>query len=135
MTTSKNRTGTVRALSGLLTLMSRIGKETGHEDISLHQVKVLLFVALADAQDMPVDGREVSAHLGLSTSGVSRAVASLGEFGRGDRAGLKLVDTHLDLNDRRRKLLRLTRRGLEAIETIIGKEILHESLETSMNAR
>lgn len=108
-----------KKLSQLLRLMETIGEETQHEDISLHQVKTLLYVAIRDEQNDPAESREVAAQLGLSTSGVSRAVASLGEHGRGNRAGLNLLHAMPDLQDRRRKPLQLTKRGRKAIEKIL----------------
>lgn len=108
-----------KIIGGLLRLMNSIGDETGHDDISLHQIKVLLFVAQRDAQDDPADSREIAKHLGLSTSGVSRAIASLGEHGRGMRKGLHLLEAKPDLVDRRRKPVTLTRRGLNVINAIL----------------
>lgn len=109
---------TTKKLTGLLKLMNTIGEATGHEDISLHQIKALLYVALKDSQNDPPESREVAKALGLSTSGVSRAVASLGEYGRGKRAGLGLLHASPDLQDRRRKPLMLTKRGRQVIEQI-----------------
>lgn len=108
-----------KQLLRLLKLMEAIGNETGHEDISLHQIKVLLYVALRDAQDNPADSREVAKELGLSTSGVSRAVASLGEYGRGARAGLGLIEAKPDITDRRRKPVMLSRKGLKVVGNIL----------------
>lgn len=112
-------TATRRKLKELLDLMERIGDETGHEDISLHQIKALLYVALRDAQNDPAESREIASQLGLSTSGASRAIASLGEHGRGSRAGLDLVQAKPDLADRRRKPIMLTRKGRKAIAKIL----------------
>lgn len=106
-------------LDKLTRLMEKIGKETGHPDISLHQIKVLLYVALRDAQNDPTDSREIARHLGLSTSGVSRSIASLGSHGRGDRPGLRLIEAVPDLHDRRRKPVTLTRKGLAAVGRIL----------------
>ena len=103
----------------LLKLMERIGKNTGHDDISLSQIKTLLFVALRDAQNDPAESREIADRLDLSTSGVSRSVASLGQHGRGKRVGLDLVFAKEDLADRRRKPVMLTRKGRCAINSIL----------------
>ncbi|WP_295797092.1 MarR family winged helix-turn-helix transcriptional regulator [uncultured Microbulbifer sp.] len=108
-----------RSLKKLLQLMTTVGKETGHSDITLHQIKVLLFVALRDAQDDPADSREISGALQLSTSGVSRALASLGDYGRGGRGGLGLIELRVDPNDRRRKPVMLSRKGLKVMAAIL----------------
>lgn len=107
-------------LRDLLLLLNTIGEATGHTDLTLHQAEVLTFVALREASEDPADSREIAAHLGLSTSGVSRAVASLGEHGRGARGGLGLLTTKTDLHDRRRKWVRLSRKGQKAMEAIIA---------------
>ncbi|MEW5249892.1 MarR family winged helix-turn-helix transcriptional regulator [Microbulbifer discodermiae] len=107
-------------LNNLLDLVGTIGKVTKHEDMSLHQLKVLLLVAVRDAYESPADSREIAEALGLSTSGVSRAVASLGEHGRGKSSGLGLLETHIDPEDRRRKFVQLSRKGVKALTEIVA---------------
>ena len=114
MTTNKGK-----KLKGMLDLMTAIGRETGHEDISLHQIKTLLYAALRDEQDAPAESREIAKVLGLSTSGMSRSIASLGDYGRGKRPGLGLLSANPDLSDRRRKPVMLTRKGRKAINAIL----------------
>lgn len=114
-----------RELSGadlekLLGLVKLIGDEVGHPDISLNQLKVLLYVALRDSQGDPSESREIASQLELSTSGVSRALASLGQFGRGQRRGLDLILAKADLNDRRRKPVMLTPKGRLVISKILS---------------
>lgn len=111
--------GERRKLQELLNLMTTIGKETGHGDISLHQIKTLLYAALRDSQDDPAESREIAKHLGLSTSGISRSISSLGAYGRGKRPGLDLLQAKEDLNDRRRKPVMLTRKGRKVINAIL----------------
>lgn len=110
-----------KVLAKLADTVDRIGTETGHGDISLHQIKTLLFVARRDLAGQPADQREIADGLRLSTSGVSRAIASLGHYGRGDRSGLGLVETKPSLSDRRRKPVVLTRKGLSVLSKILSK--------------
>ncbi len=108
-----------RKLQEMLDLMTAIGRETGHGDISLHQIKTLLYAALRDKQDDPAESREIAKVLGLSTSGMSRSIASLGDYGRGKRPGLGLLSANPDLADRRRKPVMLTRKGRQVIRKIL----------------
>lgn len=105
-------------LEGLVKLMTKIGEATGHKDLSLHSINVFLQSALAVENKDPVDSRELAKLTGLSTSGVSRAVALLGDWHRG-KPGLGLVSAVPDLNDRRVKPVKLTRRGEFAIDAIL----------------
>lgn len=122
MATTKER----RRLGRGLALFDLFLQETGDEDLTLNQVRVLLYVALRDAQGEPPESREVAAKLGLSSAGVSRTLAILGSYGRGGRKALGLVESRTDYEDRRRKPLHITRKGSKFIQKVMDSGLLHE---------
>lgn len=93
-------------------------------DLSLSQVKLLN--ALADAEELSL--KEVSDHLGLSLPAVSRAVDGLVQRGLLTRAE--------DVQDRRMKRVRLSRKGRRLAEDLIQLRFAGlEAFVASLSAR
>lgn len=107
-----------KKLRKMFRFANTIATATGHSDLSLNSMRVLFAVAEADLRGEPLESRDVAALVGISTSGVSRAIAMMGEYHLG-RPGLGLLAAIPDIQDRRRKPVTLTRKGLAAINKIV----------------
>lgn len=83
-------------LGNLLKLIKRIGVATGNKDLSMHALNVLFLAAQADLRGEPLESREIAKAAGISTSAVSRQVASLGDWHRSQRPGLGLLEMKPD---------------------------------------
>jgi len=80
-------------------------------DPEMQAQTMVTFILVAEAHPEPILMTELGKRSGLAQSSVSRNVASLGAWSRHRRPGLKLVEAHEDLMDRRQKLVSLTVSG------------------------
>lgn len=87
-----------------------------HPDFTVSQLQLLCLVA-----DNPgIIQAEVFQRLGQTDSAVSRNIALLTDIGTRYRDGLELIEVKVNLNDRRERLLSLTRKGERLFEDIEG---------------
>lgn len=95
-------------------------------DMPWHQGLIFLIIANADPEEGITQG-ELGRMTGLSSSSVSRNIASLGEWHRLQRPGLQLIETREDLRDRRRKPIYPTAKGREVRKELANA--LNRSIE------
>ena len=100
--------------SSLLSQMDTVASVLG-QDLSITQVRVLLYVAVNEGCSM--SAMEQALKLTQSTS--SRAVAVLTAIERPGRPGLGVVERVEDPNNRRYKILSLTYKGRKALDKIL----------------
>lgn len=91
----------------------------GDATLPIHSLLLFLRVAEADLKGEPLEGRDLAKKMKLSTSAISRNVASLGEWHRHQRPGMGLIQAVPDLMDRRRKPITLTKKGHQVISLIL----------------
>ena len=115
-------TGAVEKLKMILDVIDRIGIATGNRDLSMHGLNVLFTASKADMQGKPLESNEIARLVNITASAVSRQVASMGEWHQSQRPGLGLIYATPDLDDRRRKPVKLTLKGQKAVAAIL-KEI------------
>ena len=84
-------------------------------DPTVQVVQALLAVAVWEEAAL----HELAARLDVSPSTISRNMGMLGEYGRGQKKGLRLVLVHEDPQDRRYKVVRLTPRGREVVARMV----------------
>ena len=77
---------------------------------------VRTYVRSALAHPEPVLMSDLSSHLGIAQSSVSRNVAALSDWTRHHTIGLDLVEAHENPTDRRQKLVRLTTKGQQLLK-------------------
>lgn len=90
-------------------------------DLIFAHAEVLLLVAEAGNDGISLSDIADKTGLGLST--VSRHVAHMGKINRHHEEGLKLIETHEDPMERRRRLATLTGKG-KAFLNNLQKEIV-----------
>lgn len=103
------------AAQTLFRVLQVLGSEFESTAIPLHQVTVLLSVALGENKPEGLEVQDVQEATGLSSASTSRNLAALGDWHRLQRPGLKLVELTPRLTDRRRKRVRLTDDGQRLI--------------------
>jgi DNA-binding MarR family transcriptional regulator len=111
----------IKSCSVLLTALNVFKDEVGEGSSDMSLQSVMAFLATACAPE--TQQGKLEKVLGLSQPAVSRTVTKLGE-GRPDEPGYGLVESYPDAYDRRSKLVRPTRRGMElvlALETKLGR--------------
>jgi DNA-binding MarR family transcriptional regulator len=86
-------------------------------EMPIQQAVLLLLVFLTPGISM----KDLSESAGLAQSSVSRSVAALSKVHRLGKPGLDLVVAEEDPAERRRKIVRLTRRGELLMEDIVSK--------------
>ena len=84
-------------------------------DMTVQQLRVLLEVACGLGDQT---AREITNRMGVSPGTVSRALDLWSGYGTGEKPGRNLIDRVEDLDDRRNKLLRLTKRGEKFISSL-----------------
>lgn len=84
-------------------------------DPTVQVVQALLAVATWEGSQL----HELAAKLDVSPSTISRNMGLLGEYGRGQKKGMKLVFVHEDPQDRRFKVVKLTPRGREVVTRMV----------------
>jgi len=120
MTTPPNSMDQLKLLSQMIDCMG----EVIDPNMPWHQGQVFLAIALAHPES--IEMRDLGKLTGLSTSAISRNVAALGEWHRLQRPGLGLVETRIDLSDRRRRPIHLSKKGITAANKL--KEAMTEKL-------
>lgn len=86
-------------------------------EMPLQQLHCLLVIAQSD------DGlslTEVAQKVGIGLATASRYVAALGKQNRHREEGLLLVEAFEDPMERRKKIIRLTKKGKIALEKLVG---------------
>lgn len=94
----------------------------GTTDLPLHTYIVFLTAALADTKGDPMDGRQLAETCGLAASTISRNLGMLGEWDYKQKRGLGLVTLRAELENRRRKPVRLTAKGKRALAQLLEEE-------------
>ena len=87
-----------------------------HPDFTVSQLQLLCLVA----ETPGIIQAEVFQRLGQTDSAVSRNIALLTDIGTRYRDGLELIEVKVNPNDRRARLLSLTRKGKRLFEDIEG---------------
>ena len=87
-------------------------------DPEMQAQTMVTYLLVAETDPEPILMTELGKRSGLAQSSVSRNVAALGAWSRHRRPGLKLVEAHEDLMDRRQKLVSLTASGRRLKETL-----------------
>jgi len=91
----------------------------GTMDLPLHTYVVFLSAAIADRSGVPMDGRQLAEACGLAASTISRNLGMLGEWDYKQKRGLGLVTLRAELENRRRKPVRLTAKGQRALSQLL----------------
>lgn len=87
--------------------------------IPVRTAAVFFLIADYERRGDEIDQTEVGRVMGLESAAVTRDVGILSKFSRGkDGGGLELVESRMDLRDRRRRLLSLSTKGRKLIEEI-----------------
>lgn len=116
MTTTNK--GTRRELGGFFNFLTLVRNEVDPQ-IPPQTLQVLLYVAAHEgAEGVPM--QDLAKAVGVAQSSVSRNVAALSEWNRHHRPGYGLVEYGEDPFNRRRKLVRLTRKGRALIRRVAG---------------
>lgn len=79
-------------------------------DAEMQTQSVAIFLKIA-SHHAPIKMADIANSLGLAQSSVSRNVAYLGDWNRHKQDGHKLVEAYEDPSERRRKLVKLTKKG------------------------
>jgi len=79
-------------------------------DAEIQAQTIAVFLTVAKSP-MPVKMQDISKELGLAQSSVSRNVAYLGDWTRHREKGKGLLEAYEDPMERRRKLVKLTKKG------------------------
>ena len=87
-------------------------------DPKIQAQTVVTFLLVAEADPDPIPMRALAQRTGLAQSSVSRNVSALGAWSRHKRPGLKLLEAHEDIMDRRQKLVSLTASGRRLKKTL-----------------
>ena len=122
----------VEALVSGAELLSKVAASIGASDLSLHALEILLRVAAADENGEPLDSAHLATIMNLPPSTVSRNIASLGKFHRG-RPGMRLLEANPLPTNRRRKPIRLTRKG-RMVLALIGEQLVQAGLRRQHDA-
>ena len=85
-------------------------------EFPLQQAITLLQIALNEGMSQT----EIMARIGLSTSGLSRNVASLGDYHRGGQPGYNFIEAKTDPTERRRKPLTITGKGRSFLRSLMS---------------
>ena len=78
------------------------------QEIQAQTIAVFLVVAKSP---LPIKMQDIGKELGLAQSSVSRNVAYLGDWSRHKEKGHGLIEAYEDPMERRRKLVKLTKKG------------------------
>lgn len=87
-------------------------------DMSLQQAKCLFIVA-QEEEGMSLSDIAKKAGIGLATA--SRYISALGKINRHRQEGLQLIESFEDPMERRKKVIRLTKKGQITIRKILGE--------------
>lgn len=104
---NKNKIGMIDKAQRLLDFLCN----EMEREAPLHNAWVFLTVAQAHARGEALEVKEIQKRTGLKSASLSRALGALGEWSYKGRAGLDLVTSRPDFQDRRRKPMVLTKKG------------------------
>jgi DNA-binding MarR family transcriptional regulator len=111
-------THTTAAVPALAEALTVLRGTMGRGEVELNALQILLIVASYKGRTVPqATIRELTS---LSESAVSRNLAILGEGHTSRVPGPKLIESHEDPEYRRRRLVKLTPRGKQLMETLQG---------------
>lgn len=99
----------IRFLTGILAL---------EQDMPLQQAKCLFIVSQKE-EGMSLSDIAKKAGIGLATA--SRYISALGKLNRHRQEGLQLIESFEDPMERRKKIIRLTKKGQIAVRKILGE--------------
>jgi DNA-binding MarR family transcriptional regulator len=102
-------------------LMYEAVKKSGKlvdDRMPIQQLTIFLSIASAHLSNGEADARLLGKETGLSQSSVSRNIAALGEWHRLGRPGHGLVEQRVDYEDRRRRPVVLTTKGLKVVKEL-----------------
>lgn len=94
----------------------------GRGDVDANAMMIFLMIAERADGDREITQAEVFARSGLSEAAVSRNIAILGKGHTMSNPGPQLIEAFKDLDNRRRNILRLTRKGRAFFDSL--KEIV-----------
>lgn len=96
-------------------------------DLTVDQLRILLEIMSVEAAGTEVTMRQLAQQLSIKPHTISRSISLLGASAA-PRAGLGLVESHPDPNDRRSRKLHLTKKGA-ALSVEVGEQIRKAALE------
>jgi DNA-binding MarR family transcriptional regulator len=94
-------------------------------EMPLQQLHCLLVIAEA-AEGLSLTDLANKVGIGLATA--SRYVGALGKLNRRREEGLKLIESFEDPMERRKKIIRLTKKGMITVDKLVG--VKHADLST-----
>lgn len=110
-----------RSTASLLVTWEGLLQKHFHDNVEAQTVMFFLTVA---SREEPIDLSELGTKLGLSKAATSRNYYRLADGKTGD-GGLELVKSLVDYNDRRRMLITLTPKGIDAAIELISYITTH----------
>ena len=90
-------------------------------DSGMHAQAMIIFLHIAKSNPEPVAMSDLSERIGITQASVSRNVALLSSLTRYKTKGPNLLEAYEDVMERRRKLVKLTRRGLSYYKDLESK--------------
>lgn len=90
-------------------------------DSGMHAQAMIIFLQVAKDDPEPIAMSELSERIGITQASVSRNVALLSSLTRYKTKGPDLLEAYEDVMERRRKLVKLTRRGLKYYKDLESK--------------
>jgi DNA-binding MarR family transcriptional regulator len=109
---------TKEMLKALHTLRTELDGE-----LTLNQVVALVEVAVATEKGEPLEMLELQTRMHLPSATISRITSAFSELHwLKDRPGLDLIEQRLDMQDRRRKSLKLTSKGSKLMAKVLGRK-------------
>ena len=88
-------------------------------DAGMHAQAMVIFLYVAQRSPNPIPMSEIAEHVGVTQASVSRNVALLSSWTRYKTKGPNLVEAYEDANERRRKLVKLTHKGLKFYNDLV----------------
>lgn len=104
------------ALSRLLGVLRTLRDATGNPELQMQTMNTFLYIASRHPNEIAQG--EIERILGLQQTTVSRNCAYLAKGNAAGHGGYKLVDVFEDVDYRKRKLAKLTPKGLEVAKAI-----------------
>ncbi len=119
--TNKKRTDAKTA-----TLLKRVIQSVGDNldpNMTLHQLHIFLTIADSTFRSGEIEQRRLEEDCELSAAAISRNVSYLGPWSSRQKPGLGLVEVTVDLSNRRRHPVQLTKKGrnvMKKLNTAVG---------------
>lgn len=114
---TKRTSGEVR-LAELTSMLQKFSQFDPKMQVST--ILTLLEIAKADIRGTPISTGDIEKRVGLLSGTATRNVYYWGEGHSAMRGGHEYVDVKMDINDRRRRVLRLTNKGKAFINNLTG---------------